>query len=155
MRIERLEDLIGEFVERAHAMVWCNVATIDAQGRVQSRVLHPIWDGAVGYIGSRSASPKMRQIAAAPWVSLAYVSDIVKPVYAECRATIVTDPAERARAWDRYKQAPPPLGFDYGTLFTSADDPAFGLIRVDPWRIKVQDAPAAIRVWEGQIRQRV
>lgn len=149
MRVQRLEELIDEFVERAHTMVWCNVATIDTRGRVQSRILHPIWDGPVGYIGSRSASPKMRQIATSPWLSLAYVSDIVKPVYAECRGAIVTDPGERDHAWQLYKQAAPPLGFDYGTLFASPDDPAFGLIRVDPWRIKVQDAPANIRVWEA------
>ncbi len=148
MRVERLDDLIGDFVARAHAMVWCNVATIDTKGRVQSRILHPIWDGPVGYIGSRSASPKMEHISRAPWISLAYTSDISQPVYAECRATLVTDPAERARAWELYRNAPPPLGFDYGTLFSGPDDAAFGLIRVDPWRIKVQDAPANIRVWE-------
>jgi hypothetical protein len=150
MRIDRLDDLIGAFVARAHAMVWCNVATIDTRGRVQSRILHPIWDLATGagYIGSRSASPKMRQIAQSPWISLAYVSDVMQPVYAECSATLVTDPGERAHGWELYRNAPPPLGFDYGTLFSSPDDPAFGLIRADPWRIKVQEAPASIRVWE-------
>lgn len=149
MRIERIEEIIEEFVSRAHAAVWCNVATIDARGRVQSRILHPIWDGAVGYIGTRRASPKAAHLDHSPYVSLAYIQDIVRPTYAECTARWCDDPAERRHAWDLYKNAPAPLGFDYGTLFPGPDDPAFGLIRVEPWRIKLQDSPAVFRTWEA------
>lgn len=149
MRVERLDEIIDEFVARAHVAVWCNVATIDARGRVQSRILHPIWDGAIGYIGTRRFSPKAKHLDLHPWISLAYVSDVVKPVYAECGASWVDDPAERRRVWELYKAAPPPLGFDYGTLFPGPDDPNFGLIRAVPWRIKVQDHPGVFRTWEA------
>jgi len=35
-----LDDLLDDVIERAHAMVWFNVATIDRQRRVQSRLVH-------------------------------------------------------------------------------------------------------------------
>lgn len=148
MRIASIEEIITEFVERAHNAVWCNVATIDRHGRVQSRILHPIWHGAVGYIGTRRSSPKAAHLAHSTYVSLAYVADIVKPTYAECRATWVDEPMERAKVWELYESAPPPLGFDYGSLFTGPDDAAFGVIRVEPWRIKLQDSPAIFRTWQ-------
>jgi hypothetical protein len=115
---------------------------------VQSRILHPIWDGTTGYIGTRRGSPKAAHLAHSPYVSLAYVSDIVKPTYAECAADWCDDPAERDHVWNLYKNAPPPLGYDYGQIFPSSDDPAFGLIRLRPWRLKIQDSPTVFRIWE-------
>ena len=31
------------FVAMAHRIVWANVATVDADGRPRSRILHPLW----------------------------------------------------------------------------------------------------------------
>lgn len=32
------------FVEVAHGIVWCTIATVDPLGRPRSRVMHPIWE---------------------------------------------------------------------------------------------------------------
>ena len=39
-----LEDVAPAFVEMAHRIVWCSVATVDHQGRPRSRILHPLWE---------------------------------------------------------------------------------------------------------------
>ena len=38
-----LNDIAPAFVKMAHQIVWCTAATVDAQGRPRSRVLHPMW----------------------------------------------------------------------------------------------------------------
>ena len=38
-----LAEIAPKFVEMAHQIVWCTVATVDAKGRPRSRILHPIW----------------------------------------------------------------------------------------------------------------
>ena len=47
-----LAEISQPFVDMAHSIVWCTVATVDRKGRPRSRVLHPIWeiedDNAVG-----------------------------------------------------------------------------------------------------------
>ena len=44
------------FVEMAHRIVWCSVATVDRAGRPRSRVLHPIWtwedERLTGWVGT-------------------------------------------------------------------------------------------------------
>jgi hypothetical protein len=37
-----LEDTAPRFVEMAHQVVWCTVATVASDGRPRTRVLHPI-----------------------------------------------------------------------------------------------------------------
>ncbi|GAA0941747.1 hypothetical protein GCM10009559_37440 [Pseudonocardia zijingensis] len=39
-----LSDTAPAFVEIAHRIVWATVATVDAQGRPWTRVLHPVWE---------------------------------------------------------------------------------------------------------------
>lgn len=39
-----LTTLAPDFVEAAHAMVYCAVGSVDALGRPTSRVMHPIWE---------------------------------------------------------------------------------------------------------------
>ena len=38
-----LTETAPSFVDMAHQIVWCSVATVDRRGRPRSRVLHPIW----------------------------------------------------------------------------------------------------------------
>ena len=49
MEISRFEDIQVEFMQRAQQAVYCNVATVDSKGRPRSRVMHLIWDGAIGW----------------------------------------------------------------------------------------------------------
>lgn len=145
--IESLADILDEFVARAHSMVWCNLATLDGRGRPRSRVVHPIWDGEVGWIGTLGSTPKVREVARDPHVSLAYVADVAKPVYAECLAAWVDDRGEIARIWELFRSTPPPLGYDPSSFFGSPDNPDFGLLRLTPWRVEVTNWPVGTRVW--------
>ncbi len=87
-----------------------------------------------GFYTSLAGQPLFREL------SLAYVADIVKPVYADCRAEWEDDLETKHRVWDLFRAAPPPLGFDFGTIFESAGHPDFGLLKLTPWRIELADA---------------
>ncbi len=138
-RVSSFAEIEQEFIERAHSAVWCNVATVDARGRPRSRVLHPIWEGATAWITTRRTSFKSKQLARNPYVSLAYIKDPFKPVYAECRAAWEDDAAAKQRIWDLFKNTPPPLGYDPGSIWNGAEDPDFGVLRLAPWRIDLYD----------------
>ena len=152
--VERYSDFAGmseEFLERIVTVVWCNVATVDGKGRPRSRILHPFWEAApdpIGWILTRRQSFKEQQLANNPFVSCAYIADITKPVYAECRASWVDDLGEKERIWAAFRDAPAPMGYDPGTIFSTAGDPEVGLLRLDPWRIQLEQIPPGIRkVW--------
>ena len=53
MEVSSFAEIETEFIERVHHMVWCNVATIDTLDRPRSRILHPLWEGTVGWITTR------------------------------------------------------------------------------------------------------
>jgi general stress protein 26 len=133
-------EIADEFIERVHRMVWCNVATLDLQNRPRSRLLHTIWEGSTGWTATRRHSHKAKHLRRSPYVSLAYIADVVRPVYADCVAEWADDPAEKRRVWDLFARTPPPLGYDPTPIFKSPDDPDFGVLRLTPWRIQLGDA---------------
>jgi general stress protein 26 len=139
MRAATFADIEEAFIGRVHAMVWCSLATIDRHGRPRSRIVHPIWDGATGYAGSRRRSPKGNDFTANPHVSLAYSADLVHPVYVDCAARWDDDPDTKRHVWNLFHAAPPPLGYDPGTIYKGIDDPDFGVIRFTPYRIALED----------------
>ena len=147
--IESLDNILDEFVARAHRMAWCNLATLDGRGRPRSRVVHPIWDGATGWIGTLRSTPKVREITRDPHISLAYIGDVARPVYADCLATWIDAPSEKTRIWELFRSAPPPLGYDPASVFGSADNPDFGLLKLTPWRLEVTNWPVGTRVWRA------
>ena len=120
MKVSSFSEIEKEFIERVHSIVWCNVATVDGRGRPRSRLLHPIWEGMTGWIATHRQSHKSRHLAHNPYVSLAYITDIHRPVYVDCRASWVDDLAEKARIWDLFKATPPPMGFDPVIVFLTA-----------------------------------
>jgi general stress protein 26 len=139
MEVTAFSEIEKEFIERVHQMVWCNVATLDTRSRLRSRLMHPIWEGARGWIGSRRHTLKARHLAHNPYVSLAYIADVARPVYVDCIAEWKDDLASKQHVWELYASAAPPLGFDYGTIFASAAEPEFGLLKLTPWRIELAD----------------
>lgn len=150
--VETFDEVAEEFAARARRIVWCNAATVDAEGRPRSRILHPIWEGEgrVGWITTRRYSPKARDLARTPYISLAYVADIAKPAYAECHAAWEDDPAERRRVWELIAATPEPVGFDPAPIYGSPEDAAFGLLRVTPWRVEVMTIPDDARIWQAR-----
>ena len=143
-------EIEADFIERVHGAVWCNVATLDARNRLRSRILHPIWEGLTGWLCTRRHSPKAAHLAHHPYVSLAYIADVVRPVYAECVAEWDDDLATRRRVWELYRAAPPPLGYDPAPIFHAADHPDFGVLKLTPWRIELGDMMGEqSRVWRA------
>ena len=154
MRIENFNDMHDEFIQRVHTAVWCVAATVDSKGRPRTRILHPIWEGPVGWIGTHRHSYKSKHLAQNPHISLAYSANVMQPVYADCRAEWVDDVAEKKRIWDLFMAAPEPLGYDPAPMFISPDHESFGLLKLTPWRIDLVTFPApsmdeGTKVWYG------
>lgn len=138
-KVVSFSEIEEEFIARVHTMVWCSMATLDTRNRLRSRILHPIWEGAIGWASARPHSLKAKHIAHNPYVSLAYITDIAKPVYADCKAEWVEGATARQHVWDLFKTTAPPAGVDLGNIFKSLDDPEFGVLKFEPWRIELFD----------------
>lgn len=152
MRVNSFSEIEAEFIRRAHSMVWCSAATVDSKQRPRSRILHPIWEGSTGWIGTHRNSHKALHLERNPYMSLAYIADVMNPVYVDCTAEWVDDLSEKQRIWDLFKSAPEPLGYDPETTFISPDHETFGLLKLTPWRIDLVSFPApsfeeGTRVW--------
>lgn len=148
-----LSEIAPRFVQMAHEIVWCTVATVDARGRPRSRVLHPLWewDGEhlVGWIGTEPTPTKRAHLEASPYVSCNYWTPSHDTTVAECHASWALDDVTRARIWNAFKEAPEPLGYDPADIpaWESPASPTFAVIRLEPWRIRLM--PAEV-LWEQQ-----
>lgn len=151
MEVTSFAEIADEFRARISRSPWCSVATVDRRGRPRSRILHPVWVGSVGWIGTRPHSHKARHLARTPYLSLAYVADIAHPVYVDCAVRWVDELAERRRIWALMAATPPPMGYDPATIFAGIDDPDFGLLELTPWRVEVATVPTSTRVWHRAV----
>jgi len=153
LEVGSFAEIEEEFVRRAHTMVWCNCATIDPRQRPRSRVLHPIWEGTTGWIATGRNSPKSRHLQQNSFVSLAYIADPLRPVYVDCRAQWEEDAATKQRIWELFKGTAPPLGYDLSRFWGNVANPAYGVLRLAPWRIQLADLlqPQNVKVWRGSV----
>jgi general stress protein 26 len=152
MEVTDFSEIEEEFLQRVQRMVWCNVATIDAKQRPRSRLLHPIWEGATGWIATHRNSHKSKHLAHNPYVSLAYITDVMKPVYVDCTAEWIETLDQKQRIWELFQNTLPPMGFDPAPDFVSFEHKNFGLLRLTPWRIALVNFPAVShavgqRIW--------
>lgn len=155
MEVTHFSDIEAEFIQRVHTMICCSGATIDSKQRPRSRVLHPIWEGATGWILTHPHSHKARHLARNPYISLAYVANVHQPVYIDGRIEWVKELDQKQRIWDLFKNTPPPLGFDPTQDYISPDHPHFGVLKVTPWRIDLVSFPAesfdkGTQVWHNR-----
>ena len=152
MRVESFAEIEPEFIERAHRMVWCDMATVGSDGRPRTRIVHPVWEGDTAHVTSLRIGPKADDIDRNPYVSLAYVGDPMKPAYAECIASWVDDRAERIAIWERIAAIPEPLGYDTETMFGSYDFPDLTVLRLKACKVRLSVAGdlAALRIWEAR-----
>jgi hypothetical protein len=126
-----------ELLRRAMKYVWCSVATVDRTGRPRNRVLHPIWEGPVGWVMTFPKSHKAKHLAKVPFVSCGYV-DAIEPMYIDAAVSWETEDRTKQRVWEHIRSVPEPYGFDPATTWKDGpggDD--FGLLRLDPWRIEL------------------
>ena len=137
-RVRAFEDIAGELKRRTDKTIWCTMASADAKRRIRARIVHPLWDGQVGWLLTERGSPKARDVDGNPWVSLTYVDSEQEQVHVDCATSWEDRPAEKRRLWAWFKSFPPPLGYDPGLFFTKGvDDPSFGCLKLDPWRIEL------------------
>jgi len=111
-----LAETAPAFVDMAHRIVWCGVATVDQRGRPRSRVLHPIWqwDGESlhGWIATGPTPQKLAHLEQSPFVSCTYWAESQDTCTADCTATWYVDDDTRTMVWDLFKNGPAPVGYD-------------------------------------------
>ena len=131
------------FVTMAHRIVWCTVATVDASGHAATRVLHPIWEWKrrtlTGWIATSPHSPKAKDLATNPQVSLTYWATNHDTCTAECDASWDDTSVLRQAGWDRFKNGPAPVGYDPSIIprWTGPEASEFGVLRLRPYRLRV------------------
>src|SRR5690349_8183241 len=93
--MQDLATVAPAFIEMAHQIVWCSVATVDSKGRPRSRILHPIWqwDGAqlVGWVATRPTGVKRAHLAGSAYLSASYWAPTHDTCVADCRAIWAND----------------------------------------------------------------
>ena len=137
MEVTSFEEIAPEFQARVARIAWATVATVGADGAPRTRILHPIWEGPIGWIATSAGSFKIRQLRHEPRISLTYWDAEQDNVHIEATATEAPDPADRRRIWDLFVTTPPPLGYDPALFWPAPTDPAFALLRLAPTRIEL------------------
>jgi general stress protein 26 len=155
MEVKSFAEIEDEFMARVRRIAWATVATVDRRGRPRTRILHPIWEGATGWIATGRQSHKAKHLAANPWVSVSYWDAQHQQIHADCKAEWVDDLGERKRIWELYKSTPPPLGYDPAIIWPSAEDASFGLLKLTPWRVELfglAQMATGPQVWRQAVR---
>lgn len=150
IKADDFSEIANDFDTLVQEMVWCSATTVDEKGRPRARVLHPIWEGATGWIGTSPLSTKAKQIAQNPYMSFAYIKNPFKPVYIDCKVAWVDDMAEKQRIWDLFQTLPEPYGYDPTPFFGSVEAEAFGLLKLNPWRIELYELGVQSRIWQAE-----
>jgi hypothetical protein len=143
MTTKTLDETGPAFVAVAHRIVWATVATVTQTGEPRTRILHPIWewdDGRLtGWIATSPASPKARDLAHQPRISLTYWDTAHDVATADCDTTWETDIEAKRAGWQRFADGPEPVGYDPSIIpgWDSPDSDAFGILRLEPLRLRV------------------
>jgi hypothetical protein len=138
-----LAEIAPEFVAMAHRIVWATVATVRPDGTPETRILHPVWewDGAAltGWIATSPRSPKAAHLDQQPVVSLTYWDATHDTCTAICRTSWESSAEERQAGWDRFVNAPAPVGYDPSIIpqWTEPSAPEFGILRLEPDRLRL------------------
>lgn len=139
-----LEKIAPAFIEMAHSIVWASAATVDPNGRPRSRVLHPIWewDGTdlFGWVATVPSPVKKAHLAVHPQMSLNYWAPTHDTCSAECLVEWYLDDETRTAVWDKFENAPAPVGYDPRIIPHWGDGPTsddFAALRLAPYRLRV------------------
>ncbi len=149
MEVVHFDELQEEFLQRISQIVYCTMATVDRQNRPRLRIMHPIWEGPVGWIISWPASHKAKHLAHNPAVSLAYMAAKDKPVYIDGIAEWIDSRAEKQRVWELHQQTPEPIGFDPEPHYGTIDHQYYGVLRITPRRIELGNLFGEALIWRA------
>jgi hypothetical protein len=131
------------FVEMAHRIVWASAATVDGRGRPRTRILHPLWewDGErlTGWIATGPTPVKRAHLEHHPFLSLSYWAPSHDTCAADCSTEWAFDLETRRWLWDRYVNAPAPVGYDPSIVpgWDRPESDGFAALRLDPYRLRV------------------
>ena len=151
-----LERVAPAFVEMAHRIVWCTVATTGLDGRPNTRILHPIWEwdgeALTGWIATSPLSPKAKDLAEQPDISLTYWDPTHDTATADCTTSWDETPDLRQAGWDRFVNGPEPVGYDPSIIpfWPDAQVEAFGILRLVPTRLRVMPGTVMLK-GEGEV----
>jgi hypothetical protein len=138
-----LSEVAPAFVEMAHRIVWCTAATVDANKRPRSRILHPLWqwDGQllVGWIATSPTPTKRAHLQASPYMSINYWSPSHDTCVAECKVEWIFDDEGRTAVWNQFLNTPAPVGYNPTIVpaWISPTCDAFVALKLEPWRLRV------------------
>lgn len=159
-----LELVAPLFVGMAHSIVWASAATVDADSRPRSRILHPIWewDGTdlIGWIATVPSPVKRADLGVHPHMSVSYWSPSHDTCNADCLVEWYTDDETRTAVWQKFATAPEPVGYDPSIIPQWRGGPTaeqFAVLRLRPYRLRVmpgtvmtQGEGEALR-WQGRL----
>ena len=156
-RMTPLDQIAPAFVEMAHSIVWASVATVDADSRPRTRILHPIWewDGTdlFGWIAVAPTPVKRAHLSVHPEVSVSYWAPSHDTCSAEAMVEWYSDDETRAAVWDRFANGPEPVGYDPSIVPEWRGGPtsdAFAALRLSPYRLRVM-AGTVMTKGEGEV----
>lgn len=159
-----LDSVAPAFVEMAHSIVWASVATVDANGRPRTRILHPIWewDGTdlFGWVATVPSPVKRAHLEVHPDVSVSYWAPTHDTCSAECLVEWYSDDETRTAVWNRFAQAPEPVGYDPYVIPQWSGGPTseqFAALRLTPYRLRVMPGTlmtagtGQVLSWQGRL----
>ncbi len=103
------------------------LATVDHE-QPTVRAVTPTYEGVVAYVATDPGSFKVRNITTNPFVELLHWTTDFRHLRIRGRASLVTDDAIKLRLWDTFS-------YSLSDFFGSADNPTYGLLQIDPFRI--------------------
>ncbi len=127
----------------------------------RSRILHPLWewdgDELVGWIATGPTPTKRSHLQHTPYISCSYWTDSHDTCIAECRAVWHFDDETRTTVWDKFVNAPAPVGYDPAIVpaWDAPTSESFAVLRLEPWRLRVFPGTALltgigdILVWQS------
>src|SRR5262245_44637840 len=136
-RVASFADVADEFRRRWERTIWATMATVGPRGRLQSRLVHPLWEGATGWIATGADSLKARHLKINPYTSLTYWGQTNAQVHIECRAEFEQRVEEKRRVWDLFKHTPFPLGYDPRVFYEGGHEGrSVGIVGLVAWRVE-------------------
>ncbi len=136
--VDSFADIEEELQRRVRRIVWCTVSTNDTQGRLRSRMLHPVWEGSTAWIMTGRNTLKAKHLERNPYLSLCYWDAQHEQVYADCRAEWADDLAERERVWQLFKAESEPYGYDPAMFWPDGpSSEGSGVLKCTPWRLEL------------------